>query len=131
MNARYWIFIAGLSGALAVAAGAIGAHVLPGSYGSLEIFHTGQLYHVLHTLALFGTGLFMLVSEGKRADYSSVALQVAAAGFTIGMLCFSGGLYVQVARALTTTWGIVPFGGMALITGWLALAISALGLRRY
>ena len=130
MSARIWIFIAGLSGALAVAAGAIGAHVLPGAYGNLEIFHTAQLYHALHTLALFGAGLFMLASEGKRDGFSSVALQVAAAAFTIGLLCFSAGLYVQVAKGLSTTWGIVPFGGMSFITGWLALAVAALGLRR-
>jgi len=127
MAARYWIFLAALFGASAVIAGAIGAHLLPG--GAPDTFRTGQLFHALHALALLGAGLLMRQSEGSRARFSSWALQTAAIAFTAGIVCFAGGIYVTVAKGLTSSGGIVPLGGMSFVAGWVALAIGAFGLR--
>ncbi len=130
MAARFWIFMAALFGGSAVVAGAIGAHALPGgAYSALETYRTGQFYHALHALALLGVGVLMLQPDGSRARFSSWGLQIAAFAFTIGIVCFSGGIYVQVARGYASSAGIVPFGGISFILGWAALAIGALGLR--
>ena len=131
MSGRFWIFIAAVLGALAVAAGAIGAHALGDavSVESRRVFSTGQHYHGLHALALLAVGIVLLQSEGRRALFSTWFLQGAAIAFLIGIICFSGGIYVQVAKGLSSTAGIVPLGGMAFMAGWAAFAIGALGLR--
>ena len=71
----------------------------------------------------------MLQSEGRRARFSTWFLQGAAVAFLIGILCFSGGIYVQVAQGLNSGAGIVPLGGVSFMVGWAAFAIGALGLR--
>jgi uncharacterized membrane protein YgdD (TMEM256/DUF423 family) len=131
MNGRFWIFLAAILGGVAVAAGAIGSHALGDavSADAKRIFSTGQLYHALHAFALLGVGIVLLQSEGRRARFSSWFLQVAALAFVIGIACFSGGIYVQVAQGLSSSAGIVPLGGISLMVGWAAFAIGALGLR--
>ncbi len=130
MSARFWIFIAAILGGLAVAAGAIGAHALSDAGADAKrIFNTGQQYHMLHALALLATSIVLLQSEGRRARFATWCLQIAALAFLIGIVCFSGGIYVQVAKGLSSTAGIVPAGGIAFMAGWAAFAIGALGLR--
>ena len=130
MSGRYWIFVAALLGGLAVVAGAIGAHALPAaSADAKRIFSTGQQYHALHALALLGVGIVLIQTEGWRARFASWFLQIAALAFLAGIICFSGGIYVQAAKGLASSAGIVPFGGISFMAGWAALAIAALGLR--
>ena len=98
MPARYWLFLAAVLGALAVIAGAIGAHALASTaQEGVQIYRTGQTNHAIHALALFATGLLMLQSEGRRTKFGTITLQLAAAWFTIGILLFSGGIYGHVA----------------------------------
>jgi uncharacterized membrane protein YgdD (TMEM256/DUF423 family) len=133
MSARFWIFLAALLGGFSVVAGAIGAHALPDGEAlavPLRIFNTGQQYHALHALALLGVALLMRQSEGQPTGFSWLLLQIAAAAFTIGIICFSGGIYVQVAKGFTSSTGIVPFGGVAFLVAWAAFAAGALGLRQ-
>lgn len=130
MRGRYWIFLGALLGGLAVAAGALGAHALPDAQpDARRIFQTGQLYHALHALALVAVGAVLMQSEGWRARYSTWLLQLAGIAFLTGIACFSGGIYLQVAKGLSSTGGIVPLGGISFMIGWAALAVGALGLR--
>ena len=131
MNGRYWIFVAAILGCFAVAAGALGAHALGEtvSADARRIFSTGQQYHSIHALALLEVGIVLLQSEGRRARFAAWFLQAAAIAFLIGIFCFSGGIYVQVAKGLTSNAGIVPLGGISFMVGWAAFAIGALGLR--
>jgi uncharacterized membrane protein YgdD (TMEM256/DUF423 family) len=130
MSARFWIFIAAILGGLAVAAGAIGAHALvDASTDAKRIFSTGQQYHSLHALALLGVGIVLLQSEERRARFATWCLQIAALAFLLGIFCFSGGIYAQIAKGLSSSAGIVPLGGISFMVGWAALAIAALGLR--
>jgi uncharacterized membrane protein YgdD (TMEM256/DUF423 family) len=130
MAARTWIFLAALLGGLSVAAGAIGAHAFPGGIAAAPAnFRTAQLYQALHALALLGVGLLLLQTRDRRARFSSCALQIAAAAFTLGILCFSGGIYTLIATGIASVGKLVPVGGTSLIVGWVALAIAALGLR--
>jgi uncharacterized membrane protein YgdD (TMEM256/DUF423 family) len=133
MSPRFWIFAAALLGLTAVLAGAAGAHsTLRGTLTisvAARIFDTAQLYHALHALALLGVAAVMAATEGKRARWSGALLQLAALGFTLGVVMFSGGIYVQLARELASSGGIVPAGGFAFIFGWLFLGLSAFGMR--
>ncbi len=123
----------GALGGLAVVAGAIGAHSLPDTSSltvPVRIFNTGQLYHVVHALALLAVALVLIVTEKRRADWSGWALQGAALAFTIGIVCFSGGIYTQVANGFTSSGGIVPLGGVSFLIGWAAFAAGAFGIER-
>lgn len=112
--------------ALAVAAGAFGAHALKGSLdaGQLHIFETGVRYHFYHALALLLCGMLELHGGSK-------ALNLAAGSFLGGILCFSGSLYLMATKSLTglaaAGWlgPITPLGGLLLIAGWLMLVLHA------
>jgi uncharacterized membrane protein YgdD (TMEM256/DUF423 family) len=128
VSGHYWIFLGAVSGLFAVVAGALGAHALPEAT-PMRIFNTGQLYHALHSLALIGVGLALLHEEAKLSGFTRGALQLSALAFTIGIVCFSCGIYVQAIKGLASSGGIVPFGGMSFMAGWAAFAAGALGLR--
>ncbi len=131
MSGRFWIVIGAILGGLSVAAGAIGAHAIADTAalpGAKSIFSTGQLYHALHALALLAVGIVLIQSEGWRARFSTVFLHAAGLAFLTGIICFSGGIYVQVWQGLSSSGGVTPFGGVAFMVGWAALSIGALGL---
>ena len=130
--AQRWIAIGAILGAIGVSLGAIGAHGLEGFLERrgyvgddlarrLEIFDTAIHYQMLHALALVLTGLAL-------QHRATAWWRVAAWSFLIGVLLFSGLLKVLTFAAPSWNWLgiIVPVGGVAMIVGWLALAIGAL-----
>jgi uncharacterized membrane protein YgdD (TMEM256/DUF423 family) len=133
--AQRWIAIGALIGAIGVAFGAFGAHVLPARLQSLgytgddlarrrEIFDTAIHYQMLHALALVLTGLAL-----DRRDVPPWRL--AGWSFLVGVLLFSGLLKVLTFAGPSWNWlgAVVPVGGVAMIAGWLALAAGALTRR--
>jgi uncharacterized membrane protein YgdD (TMEM256/DUF423 family) len=129
---RRWIAIGALIGALGVSFGAFGAHLLPdyladlGYTGEdvtrrLEIFETAIHYQLLHALALVITGLAL----NSRVI---VSWRLAAWAFLVGIILFSGLLKVMTfAGPSWNRLGIaVPFGGISMIVGWVALAAGAI-----
>ncbi|HEX7003321.1 MAG TPA: DUF423 domain-containing protein [Trueperaceae bacterium] len=103
--------------ALAVAAGAFGAHGLEGlvSGDLLGTFETAVRYQMFHAL-----GLLAAAAIGPRACR-------AAPWLLAGSLVFSGSLYLLVAGAPNWFGAVAPVGGLLMIWGWVYLAI--LGLR--
>ncbi|MDZ4791395.1 MAG: DUF423 domain-containing protein [Hyphomicrobiales bacterium] len=132
MSYRFWLFLTGILGLLAIAAGSYGAHVLrsDGFSASVKNFETGVIYHGLHVMALFGVTAMLAITDGKRAALATWALQIAAFAFVAGIILFSGGLYAQTTGVIAVSPRIVPYGGLLLMIGWAALASSAFGLRR-
>ena len=115
------LFSAGaISALIAVAAGAFGAHALRARLtpDALAIFETGARYQMYHALAIGLAAFAMRKLPGGVAS--------AAAGFFfVGIVLFSGSLYV-LALTGVREWGIVtPFGGMCFLIGWLLLALAA------
>lgn len=116
---RYGVFIAAVFAALAVLLGAFAAHGLKNtlSVESLAVLQTGVHYQFIHALAL----LLVVLLAQQRA---SRALVFSAVFFILGIILFSGSLYVLVLTPLKP--GIVtPIGGSLLVLGWLSLACSA------
>lgn len=106
-----WIVaLAGLSGAVAVGAGAFGAHGASGE--AAEWLRTGGHYQLVHAVAAL------------------VALQLGARGpawlFLAGGAVFAGTLYLMALGCPRWLGAVTPIGGAALIAGWLWLAWSAL-----
>ncbi|MEO5926724.1 MAG: DUF423 domain-containing protein [Bryobacteraceae bacterium] len=118
--------IAGFLLALAVVLGAFGAHGLRDILDpySMSVYQTGISYHFYHGLGMLAIPL--LVNAG---------LVTAAAGkwahllMGVGIVFFSGSLYV-LALTGQTLWGAVaPIGGTAFIAGWLALVWGSMQSR--
>lgn len=113
-----WLVAAGVSGALAVAAGAFGAHALRDALSAAqrETFETAARYHLVHSLALAVVALAAHRTPGARA--------VDAAGwlFALGIVAFSGSLYALVLTGARWLGPVTPIGGVLLIAGWLCLA---------
>lgn len=115
-----WLLIAAINGFLAVAAGAFGAHGLQDRMDAhhLEIFQTGAHYQMYHALAM---GVAALAMRGAAAS----AAQVAAACFLVGIVLFSGSLYILALSGIRGIGIVTPFGGLAFLVGWGALAWAA------
>ena len=110
-----------LAGALAVGTGAFGAHALKSrlTAEALGWWQTAVLYHFVHALALVALGLLL------RQVPRSVLLEVAAGGFLVGLVLFSGSLYSMSLGAPRWFGAITPLGGSAWIVAWLCLAAYA------
>ena len=116
-----WLLIAAINGALAVAAGAFGAHGLKARLDPdhLQIFETAVRYHMYHALAM---GLSALAARNGAASTASYA---AAGFFLAGIILFSGSLYLLALTNIRALGIITPFGGLAFLAGWIALAWAA------
>lgn len=115
---------AALSGAIGVIFGAFGAHFLKArlDVSHLETIKTGVLYLFIHTLAT------LLVCALARQNPNR-ALMGAGLAFMIGILMFSGSLFIIGTASLTgfpvSTIGFVtPLGGLSFIIGWIFLIFS-------
>jgi uncharacterized membrane protein YgdD (TMEM256/DUF423 family) len=116
---------AALLGMLAVILGAFGAHGLKAivSPSHLDTWHTAVQYHFYHVFAL----LFLAVSNLPKSKAASVAYYC----FLLGILCFSGSLYLLTLMDLNgMAWvrglgPVTPLGGLFFIIGWVALAVAA------
>jgi uncharacterized membrane protein YgdD (TMEM256/DUF423 family) len=109
--------LVGLAGASAVVLGAFGAHALKGivDAAGLEIWHTAVQYHFWHALALFVAVVGLAPGRARS---------VAVVAFAVGILLFSGSLYALALGAPRLVGIITPFGGVAFIAGWVAVALA-------
>ena len=123
MSAITWLRIGATLGAVGVAMGAFGAHALKDRLDaySLGIFETAVRYQMYHVPALLAVGLLEIVGRGGPT------VTVAGWSFVVGILIFSGTLYALSLAGPQYKWlgAITPLGGLALIVGWIALAIAA------
>ena len=104
---------------LAVAAGAFGAHALRERLTPdlLAVFETGARYHMYHALALIGVAW-----ATTRWPVGLVTL--AGWLFVVGIVVFSGSLYLLALTGARWLGAITPLGGLALLAGWVALALA-------
>jgi uncharacterized membrane protein YgdD (TMEM256/DUF423 family) len=108
--------IAAIMGLLAVALGAFGAHGLKElltQHGTTAIWEKAVLYHFIHTVMLFMLALRRPVPSGPWLS------------FFVGILIFSGSLYLLAVTNLKWLGAITPIGGLSFLAGWLWLALSA------
>jgi uncharacterized membrane protein YgdD (TMEM256/DUF423 family) len=127
---RRLAFLTAFLGFTGVALGALGAHALKGvvdgladSAQRLAWWETGARYHLFHALAV---GLVAVLS----AHVTSRFPKWTAGLFTLGIVLFSGSLYVMALTGVRTLGMVTPFGGLAFLAGWVSLAFGARGLGR-
>jgi uncharacterized membrane protein YgdD (TMEM256/DUF423 family) len=117
---RLWIVLGALNAFISVAAGAFGAHVLRARLTPdlLAIFETGARYHMYHALGLLAVGLLAHVRP-------SPLLAGAGWAMLVGIVLFSGSLYVLALSGVRALGAITPLGGLGFLAGWLLLAAAA------
>jgi uncharacterized membrane protein YgdD (TMEM256/DUF423 family) len=126
------LLLIGISGAISVSLGALGAHGLKNklqtgliSPDQLNGFDTAVKYQVYHTLAMLGVAILKL-------NFSNKYLNWAYNLFFYGVILFSGSLYFLCTRNLFgADWlkflgPVTPIGGMLFVLGWVCLSISAI-----
>jgi uncharacterized membrane protein YgdD (TMEM256/DUF423 family) len=124
---RLFAMLGALSAAMAVAAGAFGAHALRARLDArmLEVFETAARYQMYHALALFAAA--WLMAQGERA----AALAVPGAwALVAGTVLFSGSLYAMALTGARGLGAITPLGGVCFIVGWMLLAGASARLGR-
>ena len=120
-----FLIVASVLGALSVALGAFGAHALKkiAPPDLVATFETGVRYQFYHTFALLAVAILFETFPGKW-------LLSAGWLFILGIILFSGSLYILTALGATNTVGlkgigiITPVGGLLFVAGWMCLLIG-------
>ncbi len=125
MNHRTTFLAAGLLGLTGVALGAFGAHALRETLlerGMTTAWETAARYQLVHAVALFAAAAWQNTSQGTVQK----RLSIASISWTAGTVLFSGSLYLLALGGPRWLGPITPFGGLALLAGWLGVVAAAL-----
>jgi uncharacterized membrane protein YgdD (TMEM256/DUF423 family) len=122
---RVYLKIGAFIGALSVLLGAFAAHQLKQYLAPdvLATFQTGVTYQFYHALALLVTGILL-----KR--YPNDWIIWAGRLFVVGIILFSGSLYLLAMLKSIKDIGlggfglITPVGGLLLVAGWISLMVG-------
>ena len=107
--------IAGLLGFTAILSGAFGAHLFRGllqNQGTMQIWQTGALYHLVHAVVL------LVLSAWRPVPGIAFSLILG------GVIVFSGSLYALALTNFHWLGAITPLGGLCILAGWVALAFG-------
>lgn len=116
-----FLFFGALSALIGVGMGAFGAHGLRAviSPEMLAVYQTGVSYQMWHALGLIG------IAQLRRHEPDSKLLNWAGWLMLIGIVLFSGSLYLLAIMDLKQLGMITPFGGVGFLIAWLLLAVYA------
>lgn len=111
---KIFLFASALAGGLAVTLGAFAAHGLKSQLSAemLSAFKTGVEYQMIHALALMGVAILLRLAPGQHL------LSWAGGFFLLGIVLFSGSLYLLAITNIKAFGPITPVGGLCLIAGW-------------
>ncbi|MBU9724295.1 MULTISPECIES: DUF423 domain-containing protein [Bacillaceae] len=120
---KLFLMLGSISSFLFVALGAFGAHALKPRLeagGYLATYETAVQYHMIHSLAIIAVAILMNFMG------STGLLQGAGWAFFIGIIIFSGSLYVLSMTGISILGAITPIGGVAFLVGWVLVFLAAL-----
>jgi uncharacterized membrane protein YgdD (TMEM256/DUF423 family) len=105
--------------ALAVALGAFGAHGLKSQLSTdmMQTYKTGVEYHFYHALGLLLIGILAISFPSEMIKWSAILI-------TLGIILFSGSLYVLAVSGIKWLGAITPVGGLSFIAGWVLLFLA-------
>ncbi|RMQ96047.1 hypothetical protein ALP94_02680 [Pseudomonas savastanoi pv. glycinea] len=117
---RSFLMLAAFFGFTGVALGAFAAHALKNRLSPeyLAIFHTGVLYQLIHALAILGVAVLAAQLPGRLMTWAGFS-------FALGIVLFSGSLYLLTLTGVSKLGIITPFGGLAFLVGWALLGLTA------
>jgi len=120
---NYWIVLGSIFGFLTIALGAFGAHGLKNiliNNETTDIYNKAVLYQMFHTLILLFLGLYQEL--GKNIH------MLTGLSFVLGILIFSGSLYILSITNIKWLGAITPIGGLFFLIGWISLFIYSIKL---
>ena len=131
---RQCLILAGWVGGLGVLVGAFGAHGMPAFLEGrgmsaeaisdrLETFEIGVRYHLWHAIVLLALPVATTCLPARR-------LRIVMGLLLLGIVLFSGSLYLLVLLDAPKLGMVTPLGGIALIAAWVWLAVAAMLARR-
>jgi uncharacterized membrane protein YgdD (TMEM256/DUF423 family) len=117
---KLFIILGALNGFIAVALGAFGAHGLEGKIPDkyLETWQTAVQYQMFHAVGLLVLGLL----AGK---ISSPLINWSGWLMLIGIILFSGSLFVLSVTQIKVLGAITPLGGVSFLVAWVLMIIAA------
>lgn len=118
---KWFIIIGAINAFLSVALGAFGAHGLEGKIEPkyLETWETGVQYQMFHALGLVAIGIIAgNVPASSLLSWSGWLM-------LIGIILFSGSLYVLSVSGIKVLGAITPFGGVSFLIAWVLLIVFA------
>lgn len=113
-----------IHGFIAVALGAFGAHALEDILDdySTGIWETAIQYQMLHAVALLVVGILM----SKAVFGQTKQLKIAMICFNLGIVFFSGSLFILALTGIGILGAITPIGGVLFLAGWILIIISTM-----
>lgn len=121
MSMKLFLIVGAINAFLAVALGAFGAHGLEGKISEkyLKTWNTAVQYQMFHAIGLFVVAFL--------ADKFSHVSLITTAGWSlfVGIILFSGSLYVLSISGIKVLGAITPLGGVAFLIGWTLLIVAA------
>ncbi len=119
INSKVFLIFGSIFGFLGVALGAFAAHALKTKLSQelFNIFEVGVRYHMYHALALIA------VAWAVR-QYPHSCVVFSGWLFLLGMIIFSGSLYILALSGVKVWGAVTPVGGLLLLAGWLSLAFG-------
>ena len=121
MTSQKVLKIASIFGLLALAIGTFGAHSLSSfliENNRVDTFETAMRYHFYHTIALLVVSVLLQNNTSKHLNRAAIL-------FSLGILIFSGSLYVLALSNFTFLGAITPLGGLCFMVAWISLFFSA------
>jgi uncharacterized membrane protein YgdD (TMEM256/DUF423 family) len=118
---KTFIIIGAINAFLAVALGAFGAHGLEGRVEQkyLEIWKTGVTYQMFHATGLLIVGVLL----GRLP--ANALLSWSGWMMLIGIILFSGSLYVMTLTKISILGAITPLGGLSFLAAWILIIVAA------
>ncbi|SHP68141.1 Protein of uncharacterised function (DUF423) [Mycobacteroides abscessus subsp. abscessus] len=118
---KTFIIIGAINAFLAVALGAFGAHGLEGRVEQkyLEIWKTGVTYQMFHATGLLIVGVWL----GRLP--ANALLSWSGWMMLIGIILFSGSLYVMTLTKISILGAITPLGGLSFLAAWILIIVAA------
>jgi uncharacterized membrane protein YgdD (TMEM256/DUF423 family) len=118
-----WLRIAGILMFLGVGLGAFGSHALKAKMDaySFDIYRTAVLYHLIHAMGLFVVAHLSTLINDSKIQWAGILL-------VVGIVLFSGSLYLLAITGQKWLGAVTPIGGAAFLMAWLLIAFSGLYL---
>ena len=120
MNQKITLLTGAILGLVGVGLGAFGAHALKNlltQNGRIETFELAVRYQFYHTLAILIVGILMDKFPGSTIEWTPILM-------LIGVVLFSGSLYIYSLTNIKAFAMVTPIGGLFLLAGWAMLAYS-------
>ena len=120
---NYWIVLGSIFGFLTIALGAFGAHGLKNiliNNETTDIYNKAVLYQMFHTLIILFLGLYQELGKDIH--------MLTGLSFVLGILIFSGSLYILSITNIKWLGAITPIGGLFFLIGWISLFIYSIKL---